>query len=370
MMMTARASAAAVSFIVFFCLSPYLAYSFSPPPGIGGEATTRRRSSKLPSLIFASQQNHQQSDTGSGSTLPTRANELIEALWGEGSSKNDAIDNINRIATACSDNVVWEDMRLKKSAEGKDAVSNLLKAQIPRGTTISLDKVSDGASSAGFTWTRKCNNGEKQGLRGTTYVALNAEGKIECVKELAEPIVKPGDIMLKLLQAATKNVPRPEKNPTYARENPISCSEIVDYIWNRAYPNDAPVDEAMRFFATDIVYQDFNYPDPIVGLVDVETFTREWGDFPGIEFRIQDLSDGDLACCFTWRVKVNGKEGPQGISFYETDGQGRITYIRDTPAPSFKPIFGNLARILRPKLRTFRSRKDMVNGIPKGIAQK
>lgn len=101
-----------------------------------------------------------------------------------------------------------------------------------------------------------------------------------------------------------------------------------------------------------------------MGLSDVEAFCRDWGDFPGIEFSIQDLSEGDVACCFTWRVKVNGKEGPQGISFYETDGNGKITYIRDTPAPTLRPIFGYLARILRPNLRTFRSRKDMVAGIP------
>jgi len=255
-------------------------------------------------------------------------------------------------------------MRLNGPVEGKDAVRKLLKAQLPKGTTICVDKVSDGASSAGFTWTRESTSSGKLGLRGTTYVRLDNEGLIECVKELAEPLYKPGDAMLKLLQAATKNVPRPEKNPTYTEENPTSCSEIVDYIWNRAYPNDADVDESIKFYSPDIVYQDFNYPEPIRGLADVERFAREWGDFPGIEFCIQDLTEGDVACCFTWRVKVNGKEGPQGISYYETDGDGKIVYIRDTPSPTLKPVFGFLARILRPKLRSFRSRKDMLAGVP------
>jgi ketosteroid isomerase-like protein len=298
-----------------------------------------------------------QSVGGGESNLPTRANELVEALWGTSSG----VINSNRIASACSEDIVWEDMRLKKPVTGKDAVYKLFQKQWPRGTTMSLDKVSDGAKSAGFTWTRVCKG--KLGLRGTTYVKLNDEGRIECVKELAEPIYKPGDMMLKLLKASTKNVPRPEKNPTYEEETPTSCTEIVDYIWNRAYPNDADADEALRFYSQDIVYQDFNYPQPIVGLADVESFLREWG-FPGIEFRVQDLSEGDVACCFTWRVKVNGQEGPQGISFYETDGKGKITYIRDTPAPTLRPIFGNLARLLRPNLRTFRSRKYMIDGIP------
>lgn len=175
---------------------------------------------------------------GGESTLPRRANELIEALWGTGAN------DINRIASACSADVVWEDMRLKKPVQGKNAVYKLLTSQFPRGTTMSVDKVGDGSNSTGFTWTRECSG--KLGLRGTTYVRLNDEGKIECVKELAEPLYKPGDMMLKLLQAATKNVPRPEKNPSYVEETPTSCTEIVDCIWNRAYPLDAPVDEAIN----------------------------------------------------------------------------------------------------------------------------
>lgn len=321
-------------------------YSFSSSHIINNKGST--------AALFATQ-----SVGGGEGNLPTRANELVEALWGSSSG----VINSNRIASACSEDIVWEDMRLKQPVTGKDAVYHLLQKQWPRGTTMSLDKVSDGAKSAGFTWTRVCNG--KLGLRGTTYVKLNDEGRIECVKELAEPIYKPGGRMLKLLKASTKTVPRPETNPTYEEETPTSCTEIVDYIWNRAYPNDdADVDEALKLCSQDIVYQDFNYPQPIVGLADVESLLRKRGDFPGIEFRVQDLSEGDVACCFTWRVKVDGQEGPQGISFYETDGEGKIAYIRDTPAPTLRPIFGNLARLLRPKLRTFRSRKYMMDGIP------
>lgn len=297
------------------------------------------------------------------------AEETIRSLWG----KQGGFVDPDEIAAACSEDVVWEDMRLKASVFGREAVASLLREQIPKGTMIMLDRVADGVQSSGFTWTRGCagssNEEIKFGLRGTTFVRLNEAGLIECVKELSEPLFKPGDMMLKLLQAATKNVARPEKNPTFTSATPTSCTDIVNYIWNEAYPKDAPVDEAMRFYSDAIVYQDFNYQDPIVGIKDVESFSREWGDFPGIQFRIQDLSEGDISCCFTWRVTVNGKEGPQGISFYETDGHGKIIYIRDTPSPTIKPTpLGTLAKLLRPRLRVFRSRKDLVGGLPKDIA--
>lgn len=336
-------------------LNTHAVDSFSPPAGcVSTGARTDHTHQR-----FATP-----SASGDSSSVFTPANELIENLWG---ADDEGGVNIDRIVESCSDNIVWEDMRLKEPAEGKEAVSKLLRSQIPEGTSIVLDRVSDGAKSSGFTWTRESNG--KLGLRGTTYVRLDDDGKIECVKELAEPLLKPGDMMLKLLQAATKNVPRPEKNPSYVEETPIACSEIVDYIWNRAYPNDAPVDESLRFFSPKIVYQDFNYPLPIVGFEKAEKFCRDWGDFPGIEFATNDLSEGNVGCVFTWKVKVNGEDGPQGISFYQTDGKGKITYIRDTPAPSMSPILGNLARIIRPKLRTFRSRKDMVGGIPKDAAE-
>jgi hypothetical protein len=238
----------AAQFLIFYLalgattLQCNLVDSFSPSQQRIFSSTTRTTTTPL---LFATR-----SVGGGGSTLPKRANKLIETLWG--SSKEEAI-NINRITSVCSNDVVWEDMPLKKPVQGKNAVRELLQAELPRGTTITtLNKVSDGATSAGFTWTRECDG--QLGLRGTTYVWLDDEGKIDCIKELAEPLYKPGDMMIKLLQAETKkNAPRPEKNPTsYVEENPTSCSKIVDYTWKRgAYLKDAPVDEAVKLYSPD-----------------------------------------------------------------------------------------------------------------------
>ena len=62
------------------------------------------------------------------------------------------------------------------------------------------------------------------------------------------------------------------------------------------------------------------------------------------------ISEGERACCFTWKVVVNGNEGPQGISFYEVNDAGQVAYIRDIPAPSprgFRPL-GTLAAAVDP----------------------
>ena len=31
----------------------------------------------------------------------------------------------------------------------------------------------------------------------------------------------------------------------------------------------------------------------------------------------RQVSEGEAACCFTWKVVVNGQDGPQGLSFYQ-----------------------------------------------------
>ena len=77
----------------------------------------------------------------------------------------------------------------------------------------------------------------------------------------------------------------------------------------------------------------------------------------GIEFIPDRISEGDRGCAFTWRVSINGQDGPEGISFYEMDAAGKVCFIRDIPAPSIKPPpLQALAATLRPRLRVFSPR--------------
>lgn len=50
----------------------------------------------------------------------------------------------------------------------------------------------------------------------------------------------------------------------------------------------------------------------------------------GAQFVPLRISEGERACCFTWKVVVNGEDGPQGISFYECQDDGKIGFIRDS----------------------------------------
>ena len=96
--------------------------------------------------------------------------------------------------------------------------------------------------------------------------------------------------------------------------------------------------------------------EPFVGKAAVTEFVYAF-DIPGVEFVPIRISDGERACVFTWKVMVNGQDGPDGISFYEVDSSGAVCYIRDIPAPSIKPPpLGSLAAQVDPKLRVFSPR--------------
>jgi len=41
---------------------------------------------------------------------------------------------------------------------------------------VRVDRISDGTIACGFAWTFTC--GDKEGLRGTTFVDFNKDGKI------------------------------------------------------------------------------------------------------------------------------------------------------------------------------------------------
>lgn len=267
--------------------------------------------------------------------------------------------SIDSVVAACSTSVVWDDYALGTPATGQEAVKELLQSKFPTGARLEIERLSDGQRSGGFTWHRTNDAGDI-GLRGTLFAELDAEGKISYVAESAEPLLKPGTVTEALLKAVTASVEKPPKpEATYTARTPTSASDLVRYLWEEAYPNGAEPTEALRLFDEDIRYEDFNYDAPFLGMERVTEFVTAF-DIPGVTFEPRRISEGDRACAFTWVVKVNGEQGPSGISFYEVDpASGKVVFIRDIPAPSMKPppltsfaaIYDPILRVFDPKAR-------------------
>ena len=261
-------------------------------------------------------------------------------------------------AEACAFNVVYEDCFQPQPIVGKTPVTQFLLDKVaarrqPAGENknqVRLDMISDGDSACGFAWT--WTSGELEGLRGTTFVGLNDQGLIDYVREIPEPMFKPGDLTLELLKAVTAGAEAKPVAP-YQSRTPEDACDVVDYLFNTV--QGSSVDESMRLFDDSIVYRDFNYEQVLKGKDQVRKFIEDFS-FPGIEFRTQRIDDGMNSCCFTWEVVLaDAPDTVKGISFYKLDPITRkISYVRDIPESAIKPpILGKLARDLRPGLGVF-----------------
>lgn len=223
---------------------------------------------------------------------------------------------------------------------------------------VRIDKISDGNTACGYAWTWIDNESEQEGLRGTTFVELNTEGKIQFVQEIPEPIYKPGDLTLELLKAVTKGAEETPKSQ-YTQRTPIAANEVAKYLFLEVQGGE--VEESLRLFEDNIIYRDFNYEEVLKGKAEVKQFIEDFS-FPGIEFKAQKFCDGVDSTCFTWEVRLNGQtDAIKGISFYELDPETRkVCYIRDVPESAIKPPpLGRLARTLKPGLGVFK-------GVPAG----
>lgn len=320
-------------------------------PSVPEPASSTAASKALPSMIPAI------------ATTDRDAGALVAELWSP--SRGGVGWSAEAIVAACAEDVLWEDLSGAGILEGRAAVFEALKAREARdaraGATLVTERTAPGRAAAGFTWHR-ARQGEKggvaagRGLRGTTFVELDADGRVAFVREAAEPIVKPGGATADLLKAIAKPPIAPLGRLESTRV-PTSASDLVAYLWKEVQGCEGFRSEALNNFADDIVYEDLNFEVPFVGKSQVGTFLEEF-DIPGLTFVPDKASDGDTACVFTWEVDL-GMEGSQrvkGISFYECEPTGaggvRVTYVRDIPESVLKPPpVQALAGIIDPALR-------------------
>ena len=172
----------------------------------------------------------------------------------------DGVVDPDKVVAACSEAIEWDDVSAKAPAVDRSAVRELLAEKFPPGSKLKIDRIADGVSSSGFTWTREAITADgspsQRGLRGTLFAELDEQGQLKYVREGCEPILKPGAATEALLKAATKNMERPPKPPpTFTAATPTTASGIVKYLWQEAYPNGAEPTEALRLFSDAITYE-------------------------------------------------------------------------------------------------------------------
>jgi len=293
--------------------------------------------------------------------------ETVKRLWKKvGLPYGDAQKQAMWEAGFAPDAVV-EDLYLAQVPEGPGAgVRAYLENKASCGTFV-MDRISDGETACGFTWHLEEDGVEGIGIRGTTFVEVDTEGRVCYLREICEPLYKPGDSTVELLKAiGGDNVATFGDGAPVEKRTPSGASDLCKYLWKELQGR-APPSEAVSFFAEDALYEDFNYEMSMSGKAEIGDFLEKFAEITALKFAAERFSDGDRACCFTWSVEIAGvsSDAPniRGISFYELDDSGKIAYVRDIPESVMKPPpLQAMAAALRPKLRVFQPRKVEAEG--------
>ena len=265
------------------------------------------------------------------------------------------------VIAACAEGVIWDDLSSGRGTiVGRDALYAELAERDAEdascGAAMKIERVAEGTKMAGATFSRTNAAGER-GLRGTLAVEIDEQGMISRITRATEPLLKPGGATAKLLKAVAK---QPEATESARRSTGAAASsrasDIVRFLWFDVQGCEDFKDIACDYFARDVVYEDVNFELPFVGSAQVREFLDEF-DIPGLKFNPISISDGDDACVFTWEVDLGTESATRvrGLSFYERNSEGKISYIRDIPGSAGSPVFAKIAASMNPALRTFAS---------------
>ena len=109
------------------------------------------------------------------------------------------------------------------------------------------------------------------------------------------------------------------------------CDDVVRHLWQNIDLTNS--EKALEFFHEDVVYEDLIYSKPFVGKEEVKGFLQSSRDNApeGLQFVLDDVSDGENACGFTWHLEleINGQTRniTKGISFYRLVSEVKFGFL-------------------------------------------
>lgn len=268
---------------------------------------------------------------------PTR---IVEAMFVTGGKKSAFGDNVwyeSPEATITSQKRVWQFWDVTRP-------------------TRQIEKISGGEQSCGCTWV------QLDGRRGASYFSFNSEGKITFVREVPEPqgwgkfrennmsALQPAfGIMegIKNFFSINESYLIVEENkeplkPRFGLQAPRSrrASDVVRYLWEEAYcAEEGAVDRVLAEYSDSAVYEDMTYVEEVWprGMAALRKYQQETKDKTprGLRFVLDEVTEGTKACAVLWHVEYLGKKSPRGVSFYELDEAGKVSYVRASYDISF-----------------------------------
>jgi len=223
---------------------------------------------------------------------------------------------------------------------------------LPGGRRFVIDRISDGIEACGVVWHTEepGEDGVATVERGLTFVRLDKDGRVCYVREIGEPMDKSGLSSDQFSQLLSGKAPSVSVSYESLQDGqpPRSAKDVVKYLFgptgsNKASTADKKLGFDVQIFSDDVVYEDMNYEEPLLGRAAVERFLARFQATEGsiirqATFEVEDTSDGAKSACFVYLIRLPGVyKAIKGVSYLELNDQGRVSYMRDIPLKSDFP---------------------------------
>jgi len=222
--------------------------------------------------------------------------------------------------------------------------------------TRQIERICDGKTSCGCTWK------QLDGRRGVSYFRFDRDNKVSFIREVPEPagwtkfrsnnmsslspvfnimggIKNFYNVFDDILVVEEKNKDALQPKNGLAQPRTRRAMDVVRYLFEEAQFAENGADRYAAECNESAVFEDMTYVDELWPKTReaIRQFQQETQDNKpeGFAFVLDELSDGVNACTAVWHVEVLGQITPRGVTYFELDDAGKVSYVRTSYDLSF-----------------------------------
>lgn len=129
----------------------------------------------------------------------------------------------------------------------------------------------------------------------------------------------------------------PLLGPKVAEAKALKAPQVVRELWGKGLRTGEDLSQWKQLLAADCVYEDLYYQDAAKGKDEVLKLIGQKLLPSNSQLIIDDISDGQKSCGFTWHIEEKGVGiGQRGIGYVRLNSAGEVVYVRDLGEPLFK----------------------------------
>ena len=119
-----------------------------------------------------------------------------------------------------------------------------------------------------------------------------------------------------------------------AKTSERKAPEVVRELWGKGLRTGEDLSQWSQLLAEDCIYEDLYYAEATKGKQEVMKLIGQKLLPANSQLMVDDISDGQSSCGFTWHVEQQGVGiGQRGLCYVRLNSAGEVAYVRDLGEP-------------------------------------